>query len=413
MCIRDRTGDAANLHVYAAGHNFAMRGADLRYLRAGLRNKSSGKGLTEEQAKVSALGEALERYQGLYTGEEVRRPATLNDMGAVGIHPNDVMLWSDRQYDERAQWNARDNKFAVVPERFDPEALCDFSPLWSLTEQRSKWLPTGMLYYSVPRPAGRMYFIACSNGSAAGNTREEALLQGMLELVERDAVAIWWYNRLRRPRLDAAALRDPQIDTILETFVGLGRPIELLDLTHDLGIPVVAAISARAEGVSEDILMGFGAHLDPRIAAVRAISEVVQFYPAVATHRPDGSGHYDYDDDESQDWWRTATLADLPYLVPDDSAPRAHIAAGIGPAQDMVEAVKQVQARIEGAGHEVLVLDQTRPDINFPTVKVVAPGLRHFWARYAPGRLYDVPVALGWLSEPTAEADLNPRVMFL
>jgi pantothenate kinase type III len=44
---------------------------------------------------------------------------------------------------------------------------------------------------------------------------------------------------------------------------------------------------------------------------------------------------------------------------------------------------------------------------------VIAPGLRHFWARYAPGRLYDVPVTLGWLPRATAEDALNPRVMFL
>ena len=59
------------------------------------------------------------------------------------------------------------------------------------------------------------------------------------------------------------------------------------------------------------------------------------------------------------------------------------------------------------------MLDQTRPDVGFPTVKVIAPGLRHFWARYAPGRLYDVPVRLGWLDRPTAEDELNPTLMFL
>ena len=48
-----------------------------------------------------------------------------------------------------------------------------------------------------------------------------------------------------------------------------------------------------------------------------------------------------------------------------------------------------------------------------PVAKVIVPGLRHFWKRFAPGRLYDVPVALGWLSEPRPEADLNPVPMFL
>ena len=46
---------------------------------------------------------------------------------------------------------------------------------------------------------------------------------------------------------------------------------------------------------------------------------------------------------------------------------------------------------------EMLVLDQTREEIGLPVVKVIVPGLRHFWARFAPGRLYDVPARLGWV----------------
>ena len=40
----------------------------------------------------------------------------------------------------------------------------------------------------------------------------------------------------------------------------------------------------------------------------------------------------------------------------------------------------------------MLVLNQTRPDIGLPVVKVIIPGLRHFWSRFGAGRLYDVPV---------------------
>ena len=57
---------------------------------------------------------------------------------------------------------------------------------------------------------------------------------------------------------------------------------------------------------------------------------------------------------------------------------------------------------------ELLVLDQTRPDIGMPVVRVVVPGLRHFWQRFAPGRLYDVPVEMGRRDRPLAEDELNP-----
>ena len=75
--------------------------------------------------------------------------------------------------------------------------------------------------------------------------------------------------------------------------------------------------------------------------------------------------------------------------------------------------IPRCQAIVEQRGLEMLVLDQTRPDIGLPVVKVVVPGLRHFWARFGPGRLYDVPVAMGWLDAPLREDQLNPVAMFL
>jgi ribosomal protein S12 methylthiotransferase accessory factor len=75
--------------------------------------------------------------------------------------------------------------------------------------------------------------------------------------------------------------------------------------------------------------------------------------------------------------------------------------------------VLHCQKVAERAGLEMLVLDQTRPDVGLPVVKVVVPGLRHFWARYAAGRLYDVPVRMAWLPDPLDEGDLNPTSVFI
>jgi ribosomal protein S12 methylthiotransferase accessory factor len=66
-----------------------------------------------------------------------------------------------------------------------------------------------------------------------------------------------------------------------------------------------------------------------------------------------------------------------------------------------------------GIGMETFVLDQTRPDIGLSVAKVMVPGMRHFWKRFAPGRLYDTPVKLGWLDTPKTEAELNPVGIFL
>jgi ribosomal protein S12 methylthiotransferase accessory factor len=79
----------------------------------------------------------------------------------------------------------------------------------------------------------------------------------------------------------------------------------------------------------------------------------------------------------------------------------------------VAEDVRRCQRIVEARGMEMIVLDQTRPEIGLPVVKVIVPGLRHFWARFAPGRLYDVPVRLGWIARSTPEEELNPIPMFL
>ena len=98
-------------------------------------------------------------------------------------------------------------------------------------------------------------------------------------------------------------------------------------------------------------------------------------------------------------------LPDHPYL---DAERRSGGAAGLGSKFGRLDTREQVMACVnivKRAGLDFLVLDQTRPDIEVPVVRVIVPGLRHFYRRFAPGRLYDVPVKLGWLDRPVPESD--------
>ena len=198
MLERDGNGDGV-MHVYLSGPNSARRARSLRGLRADLRSSNCGKGTTDAQAKASALCEGLERYSGAFRGDEPRRRARLADLGDAAIAPNTCLLFSDRQYRERDAWNAAGHRFDEVPLPFDPEADIDWTPVWSLSQQAVRYLPTAYCWFNYPQPADQAFCYACSNGNAAGNTVEEAILQGFLELVERDSVALWWYNRVRRP----------------------------------------------------------------------------------------------------------------------------------------------------------------------------------------------------------------------
>ncbi|MET8772761.1 TOMM precursor leader peptide-binding protein [Streptomyces sp. NPDC004658] len=402
------------LHCYLAGQNLAMPAAGLEALTSNLRTLSGGKGVTAAQAKMSALGEAVERHCGTRQGDEAVVLDSLAGLGDQAIHPNDCQLFHPRQFRDRDRWNARHSPFHHVPAPFDAHAETAWTPVWSLVDGRHRLLPTGLLYYSAGTGQGGANRLrADSNGCAAGSSLEDAVVQGFLELVERDAVAVWWYNRLRRPAVDLDAFDDPWTARLRTGLAALGREVWALDLTSDLGVPCVAALSRRTDRTPEDIVFGFGAHHDPRVAVLRALSEMGQLLPAVLGARPDGTG-YAVDDPAAVAWWTRATTANQPYLLPDPGqSPRSPSAYGHVPRQDLAHDIDAMVTLMRGAGHDLLVLDQTRPDVGLPVVRVLAPGLRHFWARFAPGRLFDVPVRTGLRERPTAYGDLNPIPMFV
>ena len=402
------------LHVYWAGSNLALKNDSLRLLRNSLRTKSSGKGSTPQQAEASALCEAVERYSGVFHGDEIRTRRSFDDFSdGEAIHPNEVQLYSEWQYDNAERINALGSRFNHVPERFAPDAPMDWSPVWSLTEKRQRHLPTMMLYFATPLEGGTLYCGPDSNGCAAGNTLEEAILQGFFELVERDAFACWWYNRAKLPEVDLDSFDDPYLRGMREYYGRWNRDAWLLDATNDFGIPVFVAVSRRTDKEAEDILYSAGAHFDPRIAALRAVCELNQYLGSVRNVEFEG-GDYQFDDPEALWWWRNAKLADHPYLAPDAGAPKRAAAGYPVPGTDDVrDDVELCRSLVEGKGMEFLVLDQTRPDIGMPVARTIVPGMRHFWARFAPGRLYDVPVEMGWLEKPTAHADLNPVMVFI
>ncbi|MBX9826775.1 MAG: TOMM precursor leader peptide-binding protein [Xanthobacteraceae bacterium] len=385
---------------YQAIHNFSAPARTVDELRAGLQGGSFGKGSTAEQGEASALMEAIERYSGIFQGDEIRATRRFADFPrGDAIGPNDVLLFSEAQYQKQAA-AALINPFEPrsVPEPLDRSAEIEWSPVWSLHDRRFKHLPTGLLYFFYPGPD---QINADSNGCAAGNTLAEAIVQGFLELVERDSYAIWWYNRLPRVQLDIAHFDDPYVRDLQAQLAETGRRLWVVDITSDLGIPSFVALAHWVNDGRENVEFGSGAHFDPRIALLRALTELNQFLSIGLM----GGGARNK---SSLDGATPFRLEDHPYLIP-NGQPAAQYQSNPKfsrlDAREQVAACMQVTARL---GLDFLVLDQTRPDIDVPVARVIVPGLRHFYRRFAPGRLYEVPVKLGWLDRPLPESELNP-----
>lgn len=412
-----RAGMLSIAPSYVTAHNFINvtrdDSLDWDFLRASLHSASGGKGKEVTQAKASALCEAIERYSGVFQGDEARLRARLKDLDNAGIHPNSCMLFSERQFTNRQRLNTTFSWYEWVPEPFDEHQEIEWSPAWSLTHNERRWLPTAYCYYRYSQKYHTWFARADSNGCAAGCTKEEAVLQGFLELVERDCVALWWYNRLQKPLVDLLSFRDSYFQELQAYYKTLHRDLWVLDITSDLAIPTFAAISRCNDREVEGIIFGFGSHLDPHLALLRALTEVNQSLPAVLSDSSHDENAFLSRNPKALAWLKTATLENQPYLVPTKTL-AAKTQADYLPywSEDLYTDVMTCVQIAEAKGLETLVVDQTRPDTSLQVVKVIVPGLRHFWPRFAPGRLYDVPVQMDWLAKPVTEDQLNPQPFF-
>ena len=379
---------------FFAQHNFSAPAHSVDQLRSGLQGGSFGKGSTVEQAEASALMEAIERYSGIYQGDEISVSKRFMDFApGEAIMPNDVQHFSEEQFRTRLD-HVHDESQHPVPPPLEPDETIEWTPVWSLRDQRFRYLPTGLEYFFY-RDAH-----TDSNGCAAGNTLEEAIVQGFLELVERDAYAIWWYNRVQRAELDLDQFDDSYVRDLRNQFTDAGRKVWVLDITSDLGVPTYVAMMHWMSDGHENIEFGSGSHFDRRIALLRALTELNQFLAIGMMGGASG-------EKPSLDGVTPLKLENYPFLLP-AANPIVPPAPGLKLADNSRGQVENCVDVARQAGYDFLVLDQTRPDVGVSVVRVTVPGLRHFYKRFGPGRLYDIPVKLGLLDRPRQESELTP-----
>jgi ribosomal protein S12 methylthiotransferase accessory factor len=195
--------------------------------------------------------------------------------------------------------------------------------------------------------------------------------------------------------VDLTTWSHPFIERTVTSYRRINRSFRVIELTNDLGLPVFAAVSESCVPHEVPLLIGFGAHLDEQAAILRAITELNQWTSGgeVGTHAVPFAGH------EGPGAFLRRRAAARPLQG-------YHI--GQHALEDIRDAVRACVERAAALGLETLVVDQTRSDLGLPVVRVVVPGLRHFWPRFGPGRLYTVPVRLKWVARATAESRLNP-----
>ena len=141
----------------------------------------------------------------------------------------------------------------------------------------------------------------------------------------------------------------------------------------------------------EVTFFGTGAHLDPRIGISKAISELNQIMiRANISSDIDLKSIPEIERDLVQ-WLIKEKIDNHPYLIPEKSVSPSFIYEA---SDDFLTDINTFLEIFNYSKLDVLIYNLSNPDINFHTVRVIIPGLRHFWCRLGAGRLYDVPAKL-------------------
>jgi ribosomal protein S12 methylthiotransferase accessory factor len=244
-------------------------------------------------------------------------------------------------------------------------------------------------------------------GSAAGASWEAAALHGLLELIERDAASLWWRGGKRgrtiSPRHEASLMADSLL-VQLRANASTQRRSCLLDITTDLAVPCVAAVSCRPDGFG----FAFGLAGRPSLeAAVRsAILEMCQIELAqsVAETKRRERGESALNERDRVHLRRSTTInSDRCLLLQPLPEQTEHLAIAMTDPRTVLQLMVR---RLEQFGIETFGLDLTRPQFAIPAARVIAPGLQLEPSKIVTARLADTIVRTGGGSRYTGEVAL-------
>lgn len=315
----------------------------------------NGKGATPEEAMASAAMEAIERYSAeLHDDDEIVLGTIqqVRDNGPM-IEPDDLILPARVMYNLEA-------------------ADIAWTTGYDLIQGQEVWVPACAVYYPYYPDGDLQLFRFHTNGIASGNTVEEAILHGMFEVIERDA----WSIAEAFDRTNADIVIDDEDSVpgkLLKQFRDNGVEIHLKDLTSDLGIPTIGASSDDVSTKDPELLnIGVGTHLDPVIAATRALTEVAQ---SRTTHKHGLKVNANLVKVTKEMGYERIKAVNRLWYSDNDKKIRLSEMQNLSTpyVRDDIEVV--LGSLVEHGFERAVVADLTRDDVNIPTVRMIIPGM--------------------------------------
>lgn len=316
--------------------------------------KQMGKGASPEQAKASACMELAERFSffSFKNNPENFLVGDYKSMVESGYPVLGIQYLLDSVHDSGTDVNTLEKLLENIPMQW----------VWATNLTRN---------CDVLIPFSWFYAINEFNGPSAGNTLEEAALQGICEIVERHVCSIVNYRRIETPKIDSNSVNDPVAMELLKKFAEQGIELYLNDFTLDTGICTVAALAIDRQTFPEksEIVYTAGTTPDPQKALIRAVTEVAQLAGDFNT----GSNYV------ASGLPKPHSMKEVDYLTGTEKQVSIQEMNDLSDANIRVEVENCIHS-LERIGMEVFMIDVTHDELQIPACYTIIPGA-HFRER--------------------------------
>ncbi|GAA4420622.1 TOMM precursor leader peptide-binding protein [Actinokineospora soli] len=349
--------------------------------RWGRREPAIGRARTYRSSRTIAVLEGLERYAGLYRGGRAAPVrASWAELADRAIDPRELGVHPDSSYDAEG----------FRYRRFHPDTVVDWVWAYSFVRRDRVLIPERSAFWG-PRHDGEISFAYdTSNGCALGNSIEEAVLHGLREIAERDSFLMAWYRKLALPEVPLDDVGGDLGRLLRKAALFTGFRFRAFLSTMEYGLPSFWLTAEGGEPDGPAVLAGAGAHPDPVQAIAGGMHELIGSVLAMkhdyAGKRSRGLEMF-ADPDLMTRMEDHSLVGALPEARPrydfllDSAHQRIDLADVPGQVQhtepDLRADLDVVVSGFLGAGLDVLVVDQTMPELRrngLHCVRVLVPG---------------------------------------
>lgn len=423
-----RSGLVAHLFRDRTSTTMPLQIAELPLYATDARESGVGRTFNFKDSELTAILEAVERYGGCYPhGKRTRIRGSYEELREQAINPETLGLHHPDMVSHPA--------YKLVP--YAPTLICNWVWGYSFQRQKPMLIPEQAVYYRLnhmgdPSFPKEWFIYEISNGCAMGGSLVEAILHGLLEVIERDAFLLAWYGQLGATEICVDDVRDARILMIQDAVEQMGYEVHFFDITSDIEIPTVWAIAINPSDEGVKTYSAAGAHIDPEKAILGALVEVATsiavYHNNPLDRREEGLQMLEQDelvrtiDDHVLLYTLPEAFGRFDFLFKEDRKIASardifhkwyHHEPHMDLTSDLVELLDHITKKLE---LDVLVVDQTAKEqeaLGIHTVKVLVPGtlsmtfgaLLH--RTYNNDRLLHVPYKLGYWDRPKRYDELQ------